>query len=102
MNGPAQQGTLNPPTDPRSGDAFQAACRRHDIIDLQDALRSMTKRDAVDHLQALFPHQGREWHRRHLPRLMAVDGEALTHLLAYADPTGEAAVENVLAARTAA
>lgn len=83
-----------PLTGPRSGDAFDAACRRRDYAALQDAIRDLSKRDAVDHLHRLFPHRSRSWLERNLSYLM---GLAPDHFwrLAYADPTGEAAVRRV-------
>ena len=84
-----------PLTGPRSGDAFTAACQRRDFASLQDAIRNLSKRDAVDHLLSLFPHRTRSWMERYLPHLMALDPDTFWSL-AYPDPTGEGAVWNVM------
>src|SRR5690606_27586369 len=90
--------TLAPLTGPRSGDAFAAACARRDFASLQDAIRDLSKRDAVDHLHALFPHRTRSWMERNLPYLMALDPDAFWRLT-HPDPTGEDAVRNVMKER---
>lgn len=88
-------------TDLRSGKAFKAACDRRDFVSLQEALRVMPKREAVDHLCWLFPDKAREWLRRKFPYLMAMDPDTFWRL-AYSDPTGEAAARNVDDDRVAA
>ena len=98
MSAPAPHGApLNPSTDPRSGIAFRAACERRDFQSLQDVLRSMTKRDAVDHLCWLFPSHAREWMRRNLPYLMALTPADFERAL-HADPTANAAIRSVMRA----
>ena len=87
-----------PLTGPRSGDAFTAACQRRDFASLQDAIRDLSKRDAVDHLHSLFPQHTRSWMERNLPYLMALDPDDFWGI-AYPDPTGEDAVWNVMKER---
>ena len=91
--------TQQTPTDPRSEDSFEEACARRDFGLLQEAIRGMTKRDAVDHLHSLFPHKTREWLRRKFPYLMAMEPDDFRRALGYADPTGEDAVRHVMTQR---
>ena len=103
MTATALRGRPSPlPPDPRSGVAFQQACARWDYALLQDALAPMTKRDAVDHLAALFPHRTRSWHHRNFERLMSLTPDQLGRVLTYADPTGEAAARRTDQERNAA
>lgn len=88
---PGAVATLTPLTGPRSGDAFDAACRRRDYAALQDAIRHLSKRDAVDHLHGLFPQHSRSWMERHLTYLMNIAPDHFWRL-AYSDPTGDAVV----------
>lgn len=76
--------------------SFEAAVARRDYALLQSAVRDMSKRDAVDHLHNLFPHLARQWVNRNLSYLMALDPERLASVLSHGDPTGEAAVRNVM------
>ena len=96
MTATALRGAPNTPAGPRSADAeFLAACERRDYALLQDALRGMTKRDAVEHLTHLFPHKARKWFNRHLGALMALTADDLAFVLDYADPTGDTAAANI-------
>ena len=63
---------------------------------LQEELDGMSKRDAVDHLHSQYPHKAREWFRRNLAYLMALDPLGLSEVLDYGDPTGNAAVRHVM------
>lgn len=76
---------------------FQEAVARRDYALLQDAVRDMSKRDAIDHLHLLFPHKARQWLNRNLPYLMALDPDGLQGVLTYSDPTGNTAVRGILA-----
>lgn len=76
--------------------SFDEAVARRDYALLQEAVRDMTKRDAVDHLHSLFPAKARQWLNRNLPYLMALDPEGLRSALGYSDPTGEAAVRRAM------
>ena len=96
MTATALRGHIQTPADPRSADAeFKAACERRDFALLQDALAGMTKREAVDHLTALFPHRSRSWHFRNFHALVALTPDDMERVLLYADPTGETAVANI-------
>lgn len=86
---------------PRSGDAFEEACARRDFGLLQDALADMPKKQAVDHLCNLFPQRTHRWFVRNFPRLMALTPDDFGWELGYADPTGKAATDHVLAERLA-
>ncbi len=91
MTAPAPSGApQSDPTSPREEDAdFAAACARQDYGLLQDALRGMSKRDAVAHILGLFGHLSEWWVRRHFARLMSLSPDELRRVIAYADPTGE-------------
>ena len=83
---------------PRSGSAaFDAACARRDYALLQDAICDMPKRDAVQHLAALFPARTERWFARNLPRLMALTPDDFARTIDHADPTGDTAVRRVMA-----
>ena len=61
-----------------------------DVQDLQAAVRKRpSKRDAVDHLAEHYPHCAREFLRRNLAHLLAIDPEQLIKVIGYPDPTGE-------------
>lgn len=77
--------------------AFARACARRDIGALQAALANLTKREACEHLAALFPHRTHRWFAHHLERITRIDPD-LWWRLAYADPTGEQAVRRADAA----
>ena len=95
--------TLNTPAGPESADAeFKAACERRDFVLLQDALGGMTKREACEHLAALFPHRTPRWFTRNYWALVNLTPDDLERVLLYADPTGEAAVANITRERSAA
>ena len=95
MTATALRGRPSPlPPDPRSGVAFQEACARRDYGLLQDALRDMSKRDAVDHLADIFPHRTRTWHHRNFGALMALDPDRFWRLM-HPDPTGDTAAHNI-------
>lgn len=103
MTEPALRGASNTPAGSVSADAeFKAACDRRDYALLQDAIAGMSTRDAVDHLAAIFPHRTRRWFHRNLEALLALDADSFGRLLAYADPTGDAAANRIDAARAAA
>lgn len=93
---PGYAPVLDQRTSPREDvSAFESACARRDYGALQSAISALSKRDAVAHLGALFPHLSEWWIRRHLGALMAI-GEDEFWRLAYADPTGERAVRLVM------
>lgn len=80
---------------------FQAACERRDYALLQDAVAHMTKRDAVDYLHEMFPHQARAWFVRNLTYLMQLDPLGLSRILTFSNPTADKAIRNVMNGVTA-
>lgn len=100
MSTPAPHGAPQThPTSPREEDpAYRDAVARQDYGLLQDAVRSLTKRDAVEHIATLFPHLSTWWVRRHFAALMAMSPDDFGRVLQYADPTGDTAVTNAMAA----
>ncbi|UFU03471.1 hypothetical protein LQF12_02335 [Ruania suaedae] len=96
MTAPPGLAPTPPRTSPREdADDFADACARRDFGLLQTAVAGMTKRDACDHLEGLFPRLSRHWIVRHFRDLMALDADAFWRLQ-YSDPTGERAVTNVM------
>lgn len=75
---------------------FQDAVDRRDYAALQDAVRDLSKKDAVDHLTALFPHKARQWFARNLGYLMDLDPYKLGEYLQHSDPTARKAIRNVM------
>jgi hypothetical protein len=68
-----------------------------DVRELQsDALAQPSKLDAVQHLHTHYPHCSPRWIARHLDTLTSLDPEALIAWIGHPDPTGEAAVRNVM------
>lgn len=56
----------------------------------------MSKKDAVDTLLEAFPHNTRSFIERNLKYLQQLDPVALKTKLMYSDPTGDAAVREVM------
>ena len=75
---------------------FQAACERRDYALIQDAVANMTKKEAVDYLHELFPHQARAWFGRNLSYLMQLDPLGLSRILTFSNPTADKAIRNVM------
>ena len=99
MTAPALRGASNTPPSPREEDpAYRDAVARQDYGLLQDAVRDLTKKDAVEHITALFPHLSVWWVRRHFAALMTMSPDDFGRILQYADPTGDAAVARAMAA----
>ena len=99
MTAPALRGASNTPPSPREEDpAYRDAVARQDYGLLQDAVRDLTKKDAVEHIAALFPHLSVWWVRRHFAALMTMTPDDFGRILQYADPTGDAAVARAMAA----
>lgn len=63
---------------------------------LQEEIKDMSKKDAVDHLHEQFPHKAREWFRRNLGYLMALDPKGLSEVIGYSDPTANKAIRHVM------
>lgn len=74
---------------------FEEAVSRRDYAALQESIRHLSKKDALDHLENLFPHKARKWFERNLGFIMALDPEHLGELLDYNDPTPRKAIRNV-------
>ena len=75
---------------------FTAALERRDYALLQDAIRDLSKKDALDHLTNLFPHKARQWFARNLGYLMQLDPLHLGEILGHSDPTANKAIRNVM------
>lgn len=75
--------------------SFQEACTKRRFDLLQDACRPLSKKDAVEHLAALFPHKAKAWLTRNFVYLMALDPSDFERVL-YSDPTAAAALRNVM------
>ena len=63
---------------------------------LQESVRDMSKKDAIDHILHFYPHLDENWLRRKFQYLMALDPVGLVNVLTYGDPTGNTAVRHVL------
>lgn len=74
---------------------FQEAVDGHNYAALQDAIRGLSKKDALDHLTALFPHKARQWFARNLSYLMDLDPLGLSRILGHSDPTANKAIRNI-------
>ena len=98
MTRPTPQGAPQYLPGPRSGNAdFDAACARRDFGLLQDAVRVMSKRDAVEHLAFLFPAHSYRWFSRNFARLMQLSSADFEQAL-HADPTANRAIRHLDAA----
>lgn len=62
---------------------------------LQESMKGMSKKDAIDHLLFHFPHKSEAWLRRNFQYLMALDPDGLLKAL-RPDPTANAAVSHVM------
>lgn len=82
--------------------SFEEAVASRDYVLLQDAIRDLSKKDAVEHLHGLFPHLTPSWLGRNLVHLQGMDPDGLASVLAYSDPTGSRAVRNVMKERASA
>jgi hypothetical protein len=74
---------------------FQQAVDGQDYAALQDAIRDLSKKDALDHLTALFPQKARQWFARNLSHLMDLDPYMLGKILQHSDPTANKAIRNI-------
>lgn len=98
MSNPAPHGAPQMIPGPRSGNpAFDAACARRDYGLLQSAVADMPKRDAVEHLAAIFPAHTQRWFSRRFADLMALTPADFERAL-HADPTANAAIRSVMRA----
>jgi hypothetical protein len=66
-----------------------------DYAALQDAIRGLSRKDALDYLTELFPHKARQWFNRNLAYLMDLDPLGLSRILGYSDPTANKAIRNL-------
>lgn len=69
---------------------------------LQEALTNMSKKEAIEHLQDLFPHLTTSWIRRNLAHLMNLDPDGFHELLVHNDPTARKAINNIMKEQVAA
>lgn len=76
---------------------FQQAVDKRDYAALQDSIRHLSKKDALDHLTDLFPHKARQWFSRNLGYLMDLDPHMLGEILQHSDPTARKAINRVMA-----
>jgi hypothetical protein len=74
---------------------FQEAVDSQDYASLQDSIRDLPKKDALDHLTELFPHKARQWFNRNLGYLMQLDPIGLSRILGHSDPTADKAIRNI-------
>lgn len=70
----------------------------HHITLIQEECRAESKRTAVTVLQSHYPHLSARFLGRHLPTILGMSPAEWVYFLGHPDPTGERAVNNVLAA----
>lgn len=63
---------------------------------LQDEVRGMDKKNAVERLHELHSHKSKKFFDRNYLYLMALDPLGLSQLLGHSDPTANKAIRHVM------
>lgn len=85
------------PTIPSTRRATPAGSITQDqCAELQARIANLPKRDALPVIQATMPHLSKSWINRNFAYIVELEPDALSVVISYADPTGNAAVRNVM------
>ena len=62
---------------------------------LQNSIRHLSKKDAVEYLHQQYPANSKRWYSRNLHHLMALNEHSFYEAITYNDPTPKNAIRNI-------